>query len=140
MIASKYLEKIYKEMYKDISNDLKASKFLHLQCDGWTDTCNEVLDDENKANIKTSVENRAKQCLKPIHYAAYMLDPKSIGVELNQVEDTEAMEFSQKVFIHSLAQYRDCELEYIEPVASTSSQTNDIEFINIEHVYDTDSD
>ncbi|CAG9794228.1 unnamed protein product [Diatraea saccharalis] len=121
-----------------------------------------------------------------------MLDPKSIGVELNQVEKPESMEYFCNLVEYcniycfaDLAQYRskegvwnksfnskaaenktmvkkfcdasqddisrndmpkdiessltERELEDIEPVASNSGQTNDIEFINIEHVYDTDS-
>ncbi|CAH2108391.1 unnamed protein product [Euphydryas editha] len=220
MIANKYLEKIYKEMYKKINEDITSSSFLHLQCDGWTDICNEgiinfviskpdplfinslnthdnrrtseylsceiekvtledikptadikytlldedfwcmldqcvsilepvadsifklegnkfnihevfmvlrnlksklefvlpsitMLDNENKENIKTCIEKRVKQCLKPIHYAAYMLDPKSVGIELDHMQETEAMEFICSLAEHlnidclvDLAQYK----------------------------------
>ncbi|CAG9790290.1 unnamed protein product [Diatraea saccharalis] len=52
-------------------------------------------------------------------------------------QDDISRNYMQKDIESSLTE---CELEDIEPVASTSGQTNDIEFINIKHVYDTDSD
>ncbi|CAG4956500.1 unnamed protein product [Parnassius apollo] len=69
-----------------------------------------MLDDDSKENIKTYIEKRVKQCIKPIHYAAYMFDPKSAGIELNQAEETEAMEL-----IYNLAEH--CNIDCLADLA-----------------------
>ncbi|CAK1603527.1 unnamed protein product [Parnassius mnemosyne] len=114
-----------------------------------------MLDDESKENIKTYIERRVKQCIKPIHYAAYMFDPKAAGIELNHedtVPDRSDMEDTDDDMLHDAAMegqiQEDMESSLrediwndMEPVASTSRQTNHIEFVNIsECLYDTDSD
>lgn len=72
-----------------------------------------MLDYKNKENIKNFIEKRVKQCLKLIHYAAYMLDPKFVSIELDYMQETEAMEFICNLAEHSkidcladLAQYK----------------------------------
>ncbi|CAG4953974.1 unnamed protein product [Parnassius apollo] len=69
-----------------------------------------MLDDDSKENIKTYIEKRVKQCIKPIHYAAYVFDPKSAGIVLNQAEETEAMEL-----IYNLAEH--CNIDCLADLA-----------------------
>ncbi|CAK1588673.1 unnamed protein product [Parnassius mnemosyne] len=68
-----------------------------------------MLDDDSKENIKTYIEKRVKQCIKPIHYAAY-IDPKDAGIELNQAAETEAMEL-----IYNLAEH--CNIDCLADLA-----------------------
>lgn len=58
-----------------------------------------MLNEEDKQQILTSVAERRKMSIRPIHLAAYMLDPSAQGVELTQDEELQAMEF-----IHDLGQ------------------------------------
>lgn len=52
-----------------------------------------IISNEDKQTILNSVDKRTKDCIKPIHLAAYLLDPKTYGLTLNENEDLEAMEF-----------------------------------------------
>lgn len=52
-----------------------------------------MLSEEEKFEILVSVDLRASMCVKPIHMAAYMLDPREQGLELNQEQELLAMEF-----------------------------------------------
>lgn len=52
-----------------------------------------IISNEDKQTILNSVDKRTKDCIKPIHLAAYLLDPKTQGLTLNENEDLEAMEF-----------------------------------------------
>lgn len=46
-----------------------------------------------KELLITAIQKRTAMVIKPIHYAAYMLDPTTTGLELNQNQEIEAMEF-----------------------------------------------
>lgn len=52
-----------------------------------------IISNEDKQTILNSVEKRTKDCIKPIHLAAYLLDPNTQGLTLNENEDLDAMEF-----------------------------------------------
>lgn len=52
-----------------------------------------LVDNDAKKRILNAIEARKNNCLKPMHLAAYMLDPKSQGVELQEDEEIAAMEF-----------------------------------------------
>ncbi|KAI5634309.1 zinc finger BED domain-containing protein RICESLEEPER 2-like [Phthorimaea operculella] len=52
-----------------------------------------IIDDATKENILTNVDERIDKCLKPIHLAAYMLDPAAQGVELDENQELDAMEY-----------------------------------------------
>ncbi|KAG7308255.1 hypothetical protein JYU34_006934 [Plutella xylostella] len=56
-----------------------------------------MLNDEHKEFITEALTRRTNNCLKPIHYAAYMLDPRSQGIELNEESEVDAMEFIHDV-------------------------------------------
>ena len=58
-----------------------------------------MLNDQQKEEINDAVTKRTNNCLKPIHYAAYMLDPRSQGIELDEEHEVDAMEF-----IHDVSQ------------------------------------
>ncbi|XP_052752387.1 uncharacterized protein LOC128201000 [Galleria mellonella] len=58
-----------------------------------------VLNEHHKQHITNAVIRRADNCLKPIHYAAYLLDPRSQGIELEEEHEVDAMEF-----IHDVSQ------------------------------------
>lgn len=57
-----------------------------------------ILDDSSKTQIKAAVAKRMDDSIKPFHLAAYLLDPKTQGIELSQEEELEAMNF-----IHEMA-------------------------------------
>ncbi|RVE41902.1 hypothetical protein evm_013452 [Chilo suppressalis] len=40
-LATKYLDTLYNEMFKELCDDLKKATFLHLQCDGWSNIRNQ---------------------------------------------------------------------------------------------------
>lgn len=72
-----------------------------------------ILETSDIELLKTAVEHRTTQVLKPIHYAAHMLNPKAEGHELTQYQEMEAMEFIQNLAVYlnldclvDLAQYR----------------------------------
>lgn len=44
-----------------------------------------------------AVDKRTKDSIKPIHLAAYLLDPKTLGLGLTKDEDLEAMNFIHEV-------------------------------------------
>lgn len=46
-----------------------------------------MLNEEGKQQILTSVADRRKMSIRPIHLAAYMLDPSAQGIELSQDEE-----------------------------------------------------
>lgn len=50
-----------------------------------------ILNEHHKQNITYSVIRRRINCLKPIHYAAHLLDPRSQGIELEDEHDVDAM-------------------------------------------------
>lgn len=52
-----------------------------------------LVDSNVKERILSAVDSRRNNCIKPIHFAAYMLDPKTQGVELEEDEEVEAMDF-----------------------------------------------
>lgn len=56
-----------------------------------------LVDDSVKDRILNTVEMRNNNCIKPIHLAAYMLDPKTQGNDLEEEEELEAMEVINKV-------------------------------------------
>ncbi|XP_022817532.1 zinc finger BED domain-containing protein RICESLEEPER 2-like [Spodoptera litura] len=56
-----------------------------------------ILNERNKQDITNAVIKRANNCLKPIHYAAYLLDPRSQGIELDEEHEVDAMKFIHDV-------------------------------------------
>ncbi|CAH1643074.1 unnamed protein product [Spodoptera littoralis] len=58
-----------------------------------------ILNEHHKQDITNAVIRRANNCLKPIHYAAYLLDPRSQGIELEEEHEVDAMGF-----IHDVSQ------------------------------------
>lgn len=52
-----------------------------------------LVDNNIRMSIMNAVETRRSSCLRPIHLAVYMLDPKSQGIELDEDEEITAMEF-----------------------------------------------
>ncbi|XP_052750759.1 uncharacterized protein LOC128200667 [Galleria mellonella] len=42
-LATKYLDKIYREMRFELNEELNACSYLHLQCDGWSNFRNEGI-------------------------------------------------------------------------------------------------
>lgn len=56
-----------------------------------------ILDDQHKQDIINAVTRRTNNCIKPIHYAAYLLDPRSQGIELDEEHEVDAMEFIHEV-------------------------------------------
>ncbi|XP_052752391.1 uncharacterized protein LOC128201007 [Galleria mellonella] len=59
-----------------------------------------TLSEESKQQILTSVSSRCNMAMRPIHFAAYILDPRTLGVELTQEEELKGMEF-----IYNLSQH-----------------------------------
>ncbi|KAH9643105.1 hypothetical protein HF086_010557 [Spodoptera exigua] len=55
-----------------------------------------ILNEDHKQEITNAVIRRTNNCLKQIHYAAYLLDPKSQGIELQEEDEVE--------FIHDVSQ------------------------------------
>ncbi|CAH2104955.1 unnamed protein product [Euphydryas editha] len=51
-----------------------------------------MLNEEGKQKILTSVAERSKMSIRPIHLAAYMLDPSAQDVELTQDEELQVMD------------------------------------------------
>jgi hypothetical protein len=51
-----------------------------------------IIDDNDKEHILSAVENRTAMCIKPIHLAAYLLDPVWQGAELSETQETDAVE------------------------------------------------
>ncbi|CAH0402535.1 unnamed protein product [Chilo suppressalis] len=56
-----------------------------------------ILNEHNKQDITNAVIRRTNNCLKPIHYAAYLLDRRSQGIELEEEHEVDAMEFIHDV-------------------------------------------
>ncbi|KAL0849218.1 hypothetical protein ABMA28_013551 [Loxostege sticticalis] len=56
-----------------------------------------IISNEDKQAILFKVEKRSKDCIKPIHLAAYLLDPRAQGLTLNEDEDLEAMHFIEQM-------------------------------------------
>ncbi|GBP23594.1 Retrovirus-related Pol polyprotein from transposon TNT 1-94 [Eumeta japonica] len=56
-----------------------------------------ILDEQHKQDIINNVIKRTDNCMKPIHYAAYMLDLKSQGIELDEEHEVDAMEYIHEV-------------------------------------------
>ncbi|GBP42647.1 hypothetical protein EVAR_87198_1 [Eumeta japonica] len=56
-----------------------------------------ILNEQHKQDIINNVIKRTDNCMKPIHYAAYMLDPKSQGIELDEEHALDAMEYIHEV-------------------------------------------
>ncbi|KAF9409311.1 hypothetical protein HW555_011293 [Spodoptera exigua] len=52
-----------------------------------------LFDDNIRDRILNAVDKRRENCIKPIHLAAYMLDPKCQGIEMNEDEEIIAMDF-----------------------------------------------
>lgn len=52
-----------------------------------------LVDQNTRERILNAVKMRRNNCVKPIHLAAYMLDPKTQGIELNEDEEISAMDF-----------------------------------------------
>lgn len=52
-----------------------------------------MLNEECKQQVLTAAVERRKISIRPIHLAAYLLDPSPQGVELTQIEELQAMEF-----------------------------------------------
>ncbi|XP_053620565.1 uncharacterized protein LOC128681048 [Plodia interpunctella] len=52
-----------------------------------------IISNADKKKNFNAVDKRTKDCIKPIHLAAYLLDPKTQGLILNDDEDLQAMEF-----------------------------------------------
>lgn len=69
-------------VFKDISSKLQFAF-----------TTTSILETTNVECLMTAIEHRTAQVVKPIHYAAHMLNPKSEGHELTQNQEMEAMEF-----------------------------------------------
>jgi hypothetical protein len=72
-----------------------------------------IIEDDDKEAIMTAVENRTAMCIKPIHLAAYLLDPANQGAELDQGQESDAIEFIYNMgnelhcdIMPNLAQYR----------------------------------
>ncbi|CAG5059009.1 unnamed protein product [Parnassius apollo] len=86
-------------MNKEISDDLKASNLLHLQCDGWTDVCNEGI-------IHFLISKPEPVFIKSLN----TLHNRHTSIELNQAEETEAMEL-----IYNLAEH--CNIDCLADLA-----------------------
>ncbi|CAG4939173.1 unnamed protein product [Parnassius apollo] len=56
-----------------------------------------IVENDVKDKIPENVDQRIQMCLKPIHYAAYLLDPAEQGAELYQNQNLEAMGFISEV-------------------------------------------
>lgn len=52
-----------------------------------------MLNDEDKNEILMATFRRMTMCIKPIHLAAYLLDPATQGAEMDEEETIEAMEY-----------------------------------------------
>ncbi|CAG4984385.1 unnamed protein product [Parnassius apollo] len=86
-ISTTILEKTYNSMHRELKEDLMTQKCLHLLLDGWSNYRNEevtIVENAVKEKILENVDQRIQMCLKPIHYAAYLLDPAEQGAELDQ--------------------------------------------------------
>lgn len=92
------LEPISEPIFKLEANDCKISdvlmvfKNLRSQLDFVLPNIS-MISDEDKARILAAVEKRTVETVKSVHYAAYLLDPKTQGIELSQDQEVEAMEF-----------------------------------------------
>lgn len=58
-----------------------------------------ILNEDHKQEITNAVIRRTNNCLKHIHYAAYLLDPRSQSIELEEEHEVDAIEF-----IHDISQ------------------------------------
>ncbi|GBP93765.1 hypothetical protein EVAR_16283_1 [Eumeta japonica] len=58
-----------------------------------------ILNEHHKQDITNAIIRRANNCLKPILYAEYLLDPRSQGIESEEEHEVDAMEF-----IHDVSQ------------------------------------
>ena len=58
-----------------------------------------ILNEYNKQDITNAVVRRTNNCLRPIHYDAYLLDPRTQGFELEDEHKVDAMKF-----IHDVSQ------------------------------------
>lgn len=56
-----------------------------------------IIEDATKNEILDHVDERIDMCLKPIHFAAAILDPTSQGAELNENQELDAIEYICKV-------------------------------------------
>lgn len=72
-----------------------------------------ILDENTKDELLQIVDQRIRMCLKPIHFAAYLLDPATQGGELDETQEGDAMEFINDMAISiganvmsNLASYR----------------------------------
>lgn len=64
-----------------------------------------LLNEDQRQEIHDAVSRRMNKCIKPIHCAAYMLDPRTQGVELEEDHEIDAMEY-----IHEIAQTMNLEI------------------------------
>lgn len=58
--------------------------------------CTVFQNDENEPNLLEALKYRKKMCLKSIHFATNLLDPKYKGTNLNNNERTEGIEYIYK--------------------------------------------
>lgn len=59
-----------------------------------------ILDNDDKKTIMTFIDNRTKMAIHPIHFAAYLLNPVSHGIELDSDEDIKAMQYIYELGQH----------------------------------------
>lgn len=57
----------------------------------------QILRDGDKTYVLNAIDKRMQSCIQPIHLAAYMLDPKTQGVELDDEEEVECLEFMHRL-------------------------------------------
>lgn len=59
-----------------------------------------ILNTGDRITVINAVNHRISMCIKPIHLAAHLLDPRSLGNELNEVEEMAALEFINEMAEH----------------------------------------
>ncbi|XP_053625477.1 uncharacterized protein LOC128683656 [Plodia interpunctella] len=59
-----------------------------------------ILSHQDREIIITAVDHKIFMCLKPIHLAAHLLDPKAVGRELNESEEMIAFEYINEMSKH----------------------------------------